>query len=295
MRRELKIGVTGIIALVMLFFGMKFLKGVKLFDTNVSYFLLFQDAKGLSRSSKVFADGYNIGIVRNVQYDYDLPGRVVVEISVAKDVKIPHGTIAKLDEAVLGGCTLNLTMGPNPADRYTPGDTIQGTAANGLLAAAADVMPQVRQVLAHVDSLILTLNTLANDPNLSRILANAEQVAENLNRSTEQLDQLLHKDIPQLTSTFNQAGQNAVTLTHNLAQLDLQATVGRVNKTIDNVQQTILKLHTTDNSLGLLLNDTSLYGNLNHTVNSATNLLEDLKENPHRYVHFSLIGRKAKK
>ncbi|MDE6634442.1 MAG: MCE family protein, partial [Bacteroidaceae bacterium] len=65
-----------------------------------------------------------------------------------------------------------------------------------------------------------------------------------------------------------------------------------VNTTLDNVQQATLKLNTTDNSLGLLLNDTALYGNLNTTVNSATNLLEDLKENPHRYVHFSLIGRK---
>lgn len=284
----------GIIALVVLFFGMKFLKGVKLFDANVSYFLSFKDAKGLSKSSTVFADGYDIGIVKSIMYDYDHPGNVVVEISVNKNVKIPHGTIAVLDEAMLGGCKLNLTMGPNPADRYMPGDTIVGTPANGLMSAAANVMPKVEEVLAHVDSLIQTLNALANNPNLTQILANAEQVSANLNKSSQHLNKLLEKDIPQLATTFNQAGQNAVTLTNNLAQLDLQPTLDRVNQTIDQVQQATLKLNTTDNSLGLLLNDTALYDNLNMTVNSATNLLQDLKENPHRYVHFSLIGKKAK-
>jgi phospholipid/cholesterol/gamma-HCH transport system substrate-binding protein len=273
---------------------MKFLKGMKLFDGNVSYFLSFKDAKGLSKSSTVYADGFDIGIVKNVVYDYDHPGNVVVEISVNKNVKIPHGTIAQLDEAVLGGCTLNMTMGPNPADRYMPGDTIVGQAANGLMSAAADVMPKVEQVLAHVDSLIQTLNALANNPNLVQILANAEQVSANLNESSQQLNKLLEKDIPQMAKTFNQAGENAVTLTNNLAQLDLQPTLNRVNQTIDQVQQATLKLNATDNSLGLLLNDTALYGNLNTTVNSATNLLQDLKENPHRYVHFSLIGKKAK-
>lgn len=294
MRREFKIGITGIIALIILFFGMKFLKGMKLFDGNVSYFLSFKDAKGLSKSSTVYADGFDIGIVKNVVYDYDHPGNVVVEISVNRNVKIPHGTIAQLDEAVLGGCTLNMTMGPNPADRYMPGDTIVGQAANGLMSAAADVMPKVEQVLAHVDSLIQTLNALANNPNLVQILANAEQVSANLNESSQQLNKLLEKDIPQMAKTFNQAGENAVTLTNNLAQLDLQPTLNRVNQTIEQVQQATLKLNATDNSLGLLLNDTALYGNLNTTVNSATNLLQDLKENPHRYVHFSLIGKKAK-
>ena len=294
MKREIKIGLTGIVALVMLFFGMKFLKGIKFFERNVNYYIAFKDAKGLSKSSSVFADGYNIGIVSNVAYDYNNPGNVVVEISVNQDVKIPHGTIATLDEAMLGGCTLNLTMGPNPANRYAPGDTLTGSPANGLMASINGAMPKVETVLAHVDSLIQTLNELAHNPNLPQIMQNAEQITANLNESSIQLKQILNKDIPQMATTFNKAGENVVTLTDNLNQLDLQATIGKVNSTMDNVQAATDKLNSTDGSLGLLLNDTSLYGNLNTTVNSATNLLEDLKENPHRYVHFSLIGRKAK-
>ena len=294
MKREIKIGLTGIIALVLLFFGMKFLKGMKLFNTNDNYYISFKDAKALAKSSTVYADGFNIGIVSNVSYDYNRPGNVIVEISVNRNVKIPHGTIAALDEGMLGGCTLNLTMGANPADRFMPGDTIVGNAANGLMEAAANVMPQVEQVLAHVDSLILTLNTLANSPNLPQILQNAEQITASLNQSSQQLNGLLSNQIPQMTTTFNKVGENAIALTDNLNKLDIQTTLNKVDKTMDNVHAATDKLNSTDGSLGLLLNDTSLYGNLNTTVNSATYLLQDLKENPHRYVHFSLIGKKAK-
>jgi phospholipid/cholesterol/gamma-HCH transport system substrate-binding protein len=187
-----------------------------------------------------------------------------------------------------------MTLGPNPADRYMPGDTIVGSAANGLMASVASVMPEVKTVLAHVDSLILALNTLAASPQLPNILQNAEQITASLNESSKQLNKLLEKDVPQLTTTFNKAGENAVTLTDNLASLDLQATLNKVNTTMDNLKETTDKLNSKDNNLGLLLNDTGLYDNLNTTVNSATNLLQDLKENPHRYVHFSLIGKKAK-
>ena len=294
MRREIKIGITGIVALVMLFFGLKFLKGMKIFNRSNLYYITFSDAKGLSKSSTVYADGFDIGIVSNVSYDYNHPGTVVVEISVGTGVKIPHGTVAALSEGMLGGCTLNMTMGPNPADRYQPGDTIVGATASGLMSAAAEVMPKVEQVLAHVDSLILTLNALASNPNIGRILQNAEEVSQNLNNSSVQLNQLLKNDIPRLTASFNQAGQNVVTLTDSLNRLNLQATLAKVNQTVENVQHATQKLNSKDNSLGLLLNDTTLYGNLNTTVNSATGLLQDLKANPQRYVHFSLIGKKAK-
>ena len=292
MKREVKIGLTGIIALVILFVGINFLKGVKLFDTSKSYYIVFKNAKGLTKSSTVYADGFNIGIVDDVTYAH--PGEVVVKINVGGGVKIPHGTIANLDEAMLGGCTLNLIMGANPADCFAPGDTIKGGEANGLMAAAANVIPQVQVVLAHVDSLIQTLNSIASNPNLPLILQNAEQITASLNKSSDQLNALLKNDIPQLTTTFNKAGENIDTLTSNLAQLDIQRTLNKVDQTMDNLHNTTLRLNSPNNNIGLLLNDTALYGNLNNTVNSATNLLEDMKAHPGRYINISVFGKKSK-
>lgn len=296
--KEVKIGITGIVALVVLYLGISFLKGMTLSPSH-NYFITFKNAKGLATSSPVYADGYQIGIVRNISYDFNKPGLVLVEIEVDDDVRMPLGTKASLTEGMLGGCTLNLAMGTNPREVIAIGDTITGEDADGLFDQVAKVMPEVNTVLQHVDSLITTLNTVASDPSIQRTLgnvenltANANQLTANLNGSTQKLDKLLDKDVPQLMSTFNQAGQNVSKLTSNLAELDMQQTMNKVNQTIDDVQGLIDLMEDPNGNLGLLLKDTAVYHNLNSTINSANELLIDLKAHPKRYVHFSVFGKK---
>lgn len=293
--REAMIGLTGVIALVLLFFTIKFLQGVNLFTTQDTYYINFRNAKALAKSSPVYADGYNVGIVSDIRYDYDHPGSgVIVEIAVEDGMRIPVGTTAVLDEAMLGGCTLNLMMGNSPVERYAVGDTIPSADNNGLMAKAADMMPKLEQTLAKVDTLLTTLNTLASDPNLRKILANAEVLTASLDQSSRDLNKLLEKDVPAMTQTFNSAGKNVVALTDKLNRLDLEGTMAKVDGTMNNVNQMTQRLNATDNNVGLLLNDTTLYGNLNRTANSAAQLVEDLKAHPKRYVHFSIFGKKEK-
>jgi phospholipid/cholesterol/gamma-HCH transport system substrate-binding protein len=292
MKKEVKIGITGVIALVVLFLGINFLKGKNLFSSTSTYYIQFSNAKGLSKSSNVYADGYNVGVVSNIIYDFDHPGTVLVEISTNKDLRIPKGSSAKLDEAVLGGCTLNMLLATNLTDAYHPGDTIPGSDAQGMMAKAASMMPQVEQVIARVDTLIATLNKLTSDPNLPLIIQNAEQITENLNKSSQELNRLLANDVPQLASTFNKVGQNAITLTDHLNSLDLRATIDSVNMTISSVHQMMSQIQSPQGTLGLLMRDPALYNNLNHTVQSADSLVTDLKANPKRYVHFSVFGKK---
>lgn len=294
MRKEVKIGLTGVAALMILFFGIKFLKGANLFSSSSTYYIRFSNAKALSKNSTVYADGYNVGTVSDIIYDYDHPGQVLVEISTARDLRIPRGSSASLDEAMLGGCTLNMLLATNPREAYQPGDTIMGNDAGGLMAKAADLMPKVDQVLARVDTLLATLNTLASDPNLPLILQNAQAITANLNESSVELKRLLARDVPAMTRTFNQAGENVVTLTQNLNNLDLQATMDSVNCTIGNVNRMVAQMQSTDGTLGLLMKDPGLYNNINHTVQSADSLVTDLKAHPKRYVHFSVFGKKDK-
>ncbi len=291
-KKELRIGITGIVALVLLFLGIKFLKGVNLFKSRNSYYITFQNAKGLTKSSTVYADGYDIGIVDDISYLR--PGEVVVRINVSSKVKIPVGTTAHLDEAMLGGCTLNMVMGPNPANCFSPNDTIAGNDVSGLMDAAAGVIPQVETVLGHIDSLIVTLNALAANPDISATLENTRLLTESLNASSNQLNSLLNNDVPRLLANFDAASQNLDTLSANLAQLDVQYTLSKVDSTLDDLRGATQKLSEPDNNIGLLLNDTSLYGNLNNTINSATLLLEDMKAHPGRYINISVFGRKNK-
>ena len=292
MKKEVKIGLAGIVALVLLFLGINFLKGVNLFTTNNTYYIRFDNAKGLSKSSTVYADGYNVGIVSSIIYDYDNPGQVLVEISTDRSLRIPKRSTATLDEAMLGGCTLNMKLATNLTEAYHPGDTIQGSDASGLMSKAADIMPQLEQVVAKVDTLVSTLNRIIADPNLPLILNNAGQITENLNKSTIQLNNILGKDIPQLARTFNTAGESVTALTENLNKIDLQQTLDSVNITIGSVHQMMEQMQSTDGTLGLLMRDPSLYNNLNHTVQSADSLVTDLKAHPKRYVHFSVFGKR---
>ena len=293
--REVKIGLAGIIALVLLFFTIKFLQGISLFNVQDTYYINFRNAKALAKSSPVYADGYNVGIVSGIRYDYENPGSgVIVEISVEHGIRIPKGTTAVLDEAMLGGCTLNLQMGNNPRERYAEGDTIPSAENNGLMASAATLVPKLEAAINKVDTLLVTLNTVVSDPNIQKILANAEVLTANLDRSSNNLNRLLEQDIPQMAKTFDTAGKNVVQLTDNLNQLDLSGTMKKVDSTLADVNQMTQRLNATDNTVGMLLNDTALYGNLNRTVTGAANLVEDLKANPKRYVHFSVFGKKEK-
>ena len=295
MKTEVKIGITGVIAIVALFLGINFLKGVNLFSSSEKYYIAFSNTKGLTKSRSVYAEGFKVGIVSDIDYDFRHPGKVVVEISTDKGLRIPKGSSAQLDEAVLGGCTLNMLLATNLREAYHPGDTIEGSDVNGLMAKVGDVMPQLEEVVAKVDTLVATLNTLISNPNLPLIIQNAELITENLNKSTSQLNTLLRNDIPQMTGTFTKAGENVSALTDKMNQLDMQATLDNVNQTISSVHNMMEQMQSPKGTLGKLMNDPSVFDNLNHTVQSADSLVSDLKAHPKRYVHFSVFGKKEGK
>lgn len=289
--KEVKIGLTGVVALVVLFIGINFLKGINLFKASNTYYIEFADIKGLAKSSPVFSNGFRIGTVNDIIYNYQDPGKLLIQISVNENMRIPKGSTARLDVAVLGGCDLHLDLSKN-TEFHQVGDTIKGDDKKGLMDKAGDMVPQMEQIIGKVDTLLTTLNALIANPNLTGILNDAKGITANLNETSVQLNDLMKNDLPQLTDKLNTVGSNVVTLTNNLNQIDLQAAMSKVDTTLNYIQLMSEKMNRKDNSLGLLLNDSSLYNNLSQTAGSANNLLIDLKENPKRYVHFSLFGKK---
>jgi phospholipid/cholesterol/gamma-HCH transport system substrate-binding protein len=289
--KEVKIGLTGVVALIVLFIGINFLKGINLFKASNTYYIEFADIKGLAKSSPVFSNGFRIGTVNDIIYNYQDPGKLLIQISVNENMRIPKGSTARLDVAVLGGCDLHLDLSKN-TEFHQVGDTIKGDDKKGLMDKAGDMVPQMEQIIGKVDTLLTTLNALIANPNLTGILNDAKGITANLNETSVQLNDLMKNDLPQLTDKLNTVGSNVVTLTNNLNQIDLQAAMSKVDTTLNYIQLMSEKMNRKDNSLGLLLNDSSLYNNLSQTAGSANNLLIDLKENPKRYVHFSLFGKK---
>lgn len=292
--KEIKIAVTGIIAVAMLFFGIKFLKGINMFKASNYYYVAYEDIGGLSVSSPVYADGYNIGIVRSIHYDYNNPGHVNVEIEVDKDLRIPKGSEAELVSEMLGTVKMNLLLANNPRERVAVGDTIPGHTNGGLMTEAGKLVPAMQAMLPKLDSIMISLNALLADPALAATLHNTQQITANLAVTTGELNKMMKSDLPELTGKLNRIGDNFISISDNLSRTDYHAMLQKVDSTLTNTRLLTWKLTQKDNTLGLLLNDSSLYHNLNATTFNAAALLEDLKAHPKRYVHFSLFGRKDK-
>ena len=292
--KEVKIACAGIAAVAVLFFGIKFLRGINMFKATNYYYVAYDNIGGLTVSSPVYADGYNIGIVRNIDYDHERPGHVTVEIDVEEGLRIPKGSQAELVTEMLGTVKMNLLLANNPRERVEVGDTIPGHGNNGLMGEAQKMIPVIQQMLPKMDSILVSLNKLLADPALAATLHNTEQITANLNTTTRQINHLMQNDIPQLTGKLNHISDNFVSISDNLAQTDYNAMLQRIDATLADITRMTDKLNDKDNNLGRLLNDSPLYNNLTRTTGNAADLLEDLKAHPKRYVHFSLFGRKDK-
>lgn len=293
--KEVKIGLAGIVAVSMLVYGINYLKGINMFKPSSYYYVKYTNINGLAKSSPVYADGFRIGTVRDIYYNYTEPGHVTVEVEMDTDMRIPKGSTAELVTEMLGTVKMNLLLANNPRERYQVGDTIPGILNNGIMEAVTQTLvPQMEKILPRLDSILISLNTILADPNIPATLNSAQKAASNLEKATAQLNVLMKKDIPQLTGKLNTIGDNFVTISDNLKEIDYAATFDKIDATMANVKTVTDKLNNKDNTIGLLLNDSALYNNLNATGAHAASLLEDLKAHPKRYVHFSLFGRKEK-
>lgn len=292
--KEVKIGIAGVIALFLLIYGINYLKGVSLFEPTKYFYVQFENINGLAKSSPVFADGFKVGIVSDLKYDYSNPGKVVTQIDVEPSLRIPKGSTAELQSDLLGNVKLNLLLANNPREKMNYGDTIIGSVNAGALGKAAAMIPTLEKMLPKLDSIMASLNMLLADPAIPATLHNIESLTASLNNNSRQLERMMRDDIPQLTGKLNEIGDNFATISGNLKQIDYAATMNKVDETLANVQQITAKLERQDNTVGLLLNDPSLYNNLNQTVINAASLLNDLQNHPKRYVHFSVFGKKDK-
>lgn len=293
-KKEVKIGLAFILTLLVLFCGINYLKGINVFLSTSRYYVLFPDVGGLATSTPVYADGYRVGIVRDLHYDYQRPQHVVAEIEVDPKLRIPVGSRAELASDLLGNMKLSILLANNPRESHPHGDTIPGRVNGGLMTDAAGMIPQVEQMLPKLDSILSSLQTLLADPALANILHNVDGLTASLDRNSRNLEGLMTRDIPQLTSKLNTIGDNFITISDNLKQVDYAAAMQKVDSTLANVRALTERLQSNEGSLGLLLNDTSLYTNLSTTAANAATLLEDLQQHPKRYVHFSLFGKKDK-
>ena len=295
--KEIKIALVAIVGILVMYFGINFLKGMNLFSTNNAYYMTFDDIQGLGASTPIYADGYKVGTVDGLEYDYKENGPIKVKVDINKDLRIPQGSKAEIVKDLMGNLQVNLLLANNPRERVEPGGVIPGAVNGGMMDKAANLIPVVEKMLPKLDSILTSVNALLADPALAASLHNVETITSNLAVSTRELNTLmarLNKQVPGMIGKANGVLDNTNRLTANLASLDVQGTLNKVNQTLESAHQFTEKLNSNQGSLGLLMNDTKLYDNLTSTMSHADSLVIDLKAHPKRYVHFSVFGRKDK-
>lgn len=323
--KEVKIGLTAVFALVVLFFGMQFLKGLNLFSDTNTYSMTFDNVNGLSTSTAIYANGVKVGNVGAIEYDYENGKGIIVEAELDKRLRVPKGTIAVIDKDLMGNMQVDLQMPTDMANILKPGDRIEGRLYSGALDAASAMVPDVQKMLPKIDSILISVNTLLANPALVQTLDNVATATSNLETASRQVTELMasiNGAVPDMAAKADGilgkadgilvkadgAMANANTFTGNLAKLDVAPTMELVNTTLASTKDAMQKLNTSMNdinkltadlnnqtgSLGKLMNDPNLYNNLSNTARSADSLLIDLKSHPKRYVHFSIFGRKDK-
>ena len=295
--KEIRIALVAIVGILVMYFGINFLKGINLFSTNNTYYMTFDDIQGLGASTPIYADGYKVGTVDGMEYDYKENGPIKVKVDINKDLRIPQGSKAEIVKDLMGNLQVNLLLANNPRERVEPGGVIPGAVNGGMMDKAANLIPVVEKMLPKLDSILTSVNALLADPALAASLHNVETITSNLTVSTRELNTLmagLNKQVPGMVRKANGVLDNTNRLTANLASLDVQGTLNKVNQTLESAHQFTEKLNSNQGSLGLLMNDTKLYDNLTSTMSHADSLVIDLKAHPKRYVHFSVFGRKDK-
>lgn len=293
--KEVQIALVAIAGIVVMFFGLKFLKGMTLFSTADNYYAKFTNVAGLSVSSPIYSNGYRVGVVEDVIYDYNGTNQIIAVLGLNSKMHLPSGTTAEISKDLMGNIELDLILGPNPVDQMEPGDTIYGHIQQSALSKASEMIPQIQKMLPKLDSILYSVNMLLSDPALSSSIHNIDQITANLSSTTNELHHLsanLKTQMPGMMEKADNVLANTNTLTKNLSDLDIAMTMAKVNNTLQNVEQMTAKLNSNDGTLGLLMRDQELYRNLSSTMSHTDSLMIDLKQHPKRYVHFSIFGKK---
>lgn len=295
MKKNFIIGACVLVALALLFFGMEYLKGVNVFKPSNYYLVSYTNVAGLQVSAPVSVNGFKVGQVRNIEYEYDNPGHVLVELSLDKALRISQGTKAIIESDMLGTATIKLDMAASDSF-HNVGDRITGITAAGMMDnISQELLPAVGNVFPKIDTLLTSINTIVADPALINAIKRLDQITSSLettmvklNTSVASLPPVMN-DVKTTTANISEISQNLNTVTGLLTEMPLDSAITNVCQTTANLRQLTDDLKNPDSSLGLLLNDRQLYDNLNGATRDLDSLFIDIKKNPKRYISIKLL------
>lgn len=291
--RELWIGMLGILAILIIYLLINFFKGINVFSNGEKYYVRFSNIGEIVNASPVFINGYKIGHVSNIAYDFQNPDEIVVEMTLNNNTLMPEGSVALINTKMLGSSTISLALSHNTT-MLQPGDTIDGRMNTGAMDEAADMLPKISAMLPKLDSILVLLNSTLANPAINSSVNNIEKLTTELNTTALLLNNVLTDKIPVAADKLVEIEDDLLKMSSQLSEVDYNKLITSLEASLANIEQITTALNNGEGTAGMLLKDSTLYNKLNNTSEAATQLLQDLKANPKRYVHFSVFGKKDK-
>ena len=300
--KEFLIGLTVLITLLILFFGIDYLKGINIFKASNYYYASYTNVAGLAQSAPVTVNGYKVGLVREIEYEYDNPGHIRVELSLDKKLRVPVGSQAVLVTDMLGTSSIELRMATTN-DFHSVGDRLEGVNSTGLMDNVTnDILPAVATTLPKVDSILTAINGIVADPALLAAVKRLDNVMANIETSTRNLSTLMAStptlaadakvtmgNVKDISANLTEVSADLAAATAELKKMPLDSTLANVYSISASLNDIMKQLNSKESSVGMLINDPGLYNNLNGAAASLDSLLQDVKRNPKRYISIKLL------
>lgn len=302
--KEIKTGMLALFAILLLIYGYSFLKGSDLFSNERTFYVSYDNVAGLTVSAPVTINGYVVGQVNKIEFENDLGG-LLVTFSINKDFNFSKNSIVRIySTSVIGGNALAIIPEIDKDSIALDGDTLNGEIEKGMLESLTSGLKPLENrmytTLSGLDSLLSSFNSVLNEDTKNNLKAAINSLTKTMNSfedTASDLNSLLKENKPKLDSTFSYletTSGNLAVFSDSLTQIDINTMATNLETTLESFNSIMNKFNNGEGSIGKLINDENLYGNLEAASKELEELLRDLKENPKRYVHISVFGKKAK-
>ena len=300
--KEVKTALLAIIAIILLIFGYSFLKGKNLLDSSKTFYAVYADVEGLSVSSPVTINGLKVGSVTSIDF-LDTSGLLLVTFTIDKEFPFSKNSIAQLyGGGLIGGKSVAILPEYEPGQIAQSGDTLPSNIEEGLLELVNNrltpLQEKVEQAVESADSLINSLNKVLNEDTRNNIKSSFEDLSitiASLKSSAQTINGVLDENSGKLDRTFtnlDEMSANLNSFSDTLATVNLNDMIRDMEKVVADLESTTDKINNGDGTLGKMMNDPAVYNNLDRATKQLEELLQDIKLNPKRYVHFSVFGKR---
>lgn len=304
--KEIKVGFLAIIGVMMSVFSYNYLKGINLFDKNRKFTVKYEKVDGLSVSNPVTMNGFKIGKVQKINFNSKNTRELLVDITIDNNVVFPKTSLAELYETgLIGGKAISIIPDyKNDSTIALDGDILRGVIKPGLTELVNQILPQVQlqleAVMKNAEIVLQNINTLFDDETKKELKSSIEDfsnLTNSLSETSNEISDLIIDNSDNLTNAvtdFKIASNNIKSITDSINSEDIITITSNLNTLVSDLNSITSSLKNSDGTAGMLINDESIYNNLENATNQLNILIEDIKLNPDRYINFSVFGKKSK-